>query len=182
MSTAKHLGPFVLIFVFGVGCASSPGHQVGTSVLMVPMPGNGQIMQEYPAVAVTVPLAPDSLYEIIKRAYQILEIPITQQSPIDRSVGNDALKVRRKLGGLNMQQVLDCGEKLGMPNAETWDIWLSIFSTAVPDANGGSVVSTRIQAMGHETSRSNQDWVLCATKAELEEKIGNLVKSMAEKN
>jgi hypothetical protein len=128
------------------------------------------------ALSTTVPVPPDSAYALLRAAYAKLEIPVAQVDTSRRSVGNDVLKVRRHLAGLTMQTVVDCGAKLGTANAETWDIEMNILSFVTPDGKGGSKVSTRIQALGHDPTVSGRDLSPCTTRGDLEAKIGNTVK------
>ena len=165
--------------VAGGACASSqPSGDPGMLVLPVAGGGRrGSMTNTYAAIATPVSVSADSAYEVLKRVYDLLDIPVTQESEKDRSVGNQDLRVRRNVAGLNMQDVLDCGRKLESPNAETWDISMAVFSTAVASKDGGSNIFTQIQATGHEPSQGNGHWVPCATTSALEEKIGAMVKS-----
>ena len=75
-----------------------------------------------------------------------------------------------------MQNVVDCGDKMGLPNAETWDIHMNLLSYVQPGPNGkGAQIFTRIQALGNPTDLSNRDLTPCYTKGELEKKIGEMV-------
>jgi hypothetical protein len=87
--------------------------------------------------------------------------------------------VRRHVGGLAMQSVVDCGAKIGLPNAETWDIEMNVLSYVRDDGKGGSRVSTRIQALGHDPTVAGRDLTPCATKGALEAKIGVTIKLLA---
>jgi hypothetical protein len=178
--------PSALLLVLAAACASSaPG---GPETTVVPMTtsliSNGGTLNiggttSYTAIATTLPVLPDSAYRLLQAAYAKLEIPVAQQDGKERSIGNDVLRVRRRLGGLTMQTVVDCGDKMGLPNAETWDISMNILSYVVPDGKGGSQLSTRIQAMGHDPSVSGREMISCGTRGELEAKIGNTVKLLA---
>ncbi len=128
------------------------------------------------ALSTTLPVAPDSAYTLLKAAYAKLDIPIAKLDASSRSVGNEVLKVRRRLAGVPMQNIVDCGAKLGIANAETWDIEMNLLSFVSPDAKGGSKVSTRIQALGHDPLVSGRDLSPCTTRGDLEAKIGNTVK------
>jgi hypothetical protein len=176
----------VLLLAIGTAwttaCASSKsaaGDDPGVLVAPTKTIGRFAITNTYASIGTAVPVPPDSAYQILKRVYTILEIPVSEESQKDHSVGNESLKVRRRLAGLAMQTVLDCGDKMGLPNAENWDISMALFSSAQPDGQGGSQVTTRIQAMGHDPSVSNSHWVACETTSGLEEKIADMVKSVA---
>ena len=179
--------PSVLFIVFAAACGAS---RAGTETTMTPVTtqliSNGGTMHvgvatSYTAIATSVPVRPDSAFKLLQAAYAKLEIPISQQDTKARSMGNDGLKVRRRIAGLTMQSVLECGDKMGLPNAETWDIFLNILSFVVPDGPEGSSISTRIQAQGHDPSVSDREQIPCGTKGELEAKIGNTVKLLTVK-
>jgi hypothetical protein len=177
-----------LLLVFTAACASSPG-QTSLDTTVTPMtasmlPTNAGTLDvgataEVTAIATALPIAPDSAYKLLRAAYAKLEIPVARDDSTHHSLGNDGLRARRQLGGLTMQTVLDCGQQIGLANAETWDIQMDILSYIVPDGHGGSQLWTRIQATGHDPSVSGRDLTPCSTRGELEAKIGNVVKVMA---
>jgi hypothetical protein len=134
----------------------------------------GSTMQ-FTAISMTVPIKPDSAYALLEIAYKRLEIPITRFDAATRSVTNEVLKVRRRVGGVPMQAAFDCGEKLGVSNAETWDMEINIISFVVEDIRGAKV-STRLQAVGHDPTVAGRDYTPCSTKGALEARIGNTVK------
>ena len=147
------------------------------------LPTNGGSMDvgatgEVTAIATAVPVLPDSAFKLLRAVYAKLRIPVAQVDSVHRTVGNPGLKARRNLGGMSMQNVVDCGEKIGLPNAETWDIQMDLSSYVTPDGAGGSQVWTRIQALGNDPSVSGSDVTPCASRGDLEAKIGNAVKAM----
>jgi hypothetical protein len=179
--------PSLLFIVFAAACGAS---RAGTETTVTPVTTslisnagtmNVGVAASYTAIATSVPVRPDSAYKLLQAAYAKLEIPVSQQDPKVRSTGNDGLKVRRRIAGLTMQSVLDCGDKMGLQNAETWDIFLNILSFVQADGPDGSTISTRIQATGHDPAVSDREGIPCGTKGELETKIGNTVKLLSVK-
>ena len=176
---------FVLVFALtgALACASNPAAIPETSVMPQRsdfIAGNGNLTlgstREFVAISTTVPVKPDSAYALLEAAYKKLGLPVTRSDLASRSLGNDALKARHKIGGLAMQNAIDCGEKMGVRIAETWDIQLNILSYVTEDGRGGSKISTRIQALGLDPVVSGRDFMQCSTRGELENKIGNVVK------
>jgi hypothetical protein len=165
----------VLLLVLGTACASSGASESSFSPSTT---GSARGMRLYTAIASPVAVSPDSAYQLLIRVYTMLELPMVS---VDQklAVGNDDLKVRRHIAGLPMENVVNCGEKLGTPNAETWDIDLNLLSYVKPDPNGGSQVLTRIQAMGNRPEGSNLRQTSCSTTGELEKKIGDMVAQLA---
>lgn len=180
----SRLGAAVLVLILGTACASAttggPDTTVGAgaSSLIVGASGMGLgVANTVTAIPADVPLSPDSTFKLLQAVYTKLQIPVAQRSDVDRTIGNDALKVRRKLAGMNMEQVLDCGNKVGVLSAETWDIQINLVSYVKADPSGGSHLYTRVDAMGHDPSASDRDWIPCESMSNLEAKIAELVKA-----
>jgi hypothetical protein len=177
--------PAILLLIVGTACASAsasgPETEVAQSTRSLVMGGsaaggsmNMGLNNSYEAIATSIPLTVDSAYQVLTRVYAMLDIPV---APVEQkhAIGNDEIKIRRRIAGIPMQNVLDCGDKMGLPNAETWDIHMNLLSYVAANPNGGSQVFTRIQAMGNPTDGSNRDLTPCSTKGELEKKIGDMV-------
>ena len=185
----SRFSPAVVLLVLGTACASAkpvggPETTVAPSTAALVGPGGtmtmkGDINNTVTSIASAVHLAPDTTFKLLVTVYTKLAIPVAQQSDVYRTIGNDVLRARRKLGGMNMQDVIDCGNKMGLPNAETWDIQMNILSTVTPDGSGGAQLATRIDAMGHDPSVSNRDWIPCESKSNLEARIADMVKAAA---
>ena len=184
----RQLSPAVLLLVLGAACASG-GKTGGSETSVSPSTAtlvNGAVggsmnistTTTVTAIATAVPVTQDSAYALLTRAYVMLEIPV---APVDqkRAVGNDALVIRRRIGGMPMQKVLDCGDKMGLPNAETWDIHMNILSYVEAGPDGKAQILTRIQAMGNPTDISNRDLSACSSTGDLEKKISDLVLKLA---
>jgi hypothetical protein len=186
----RHVSPAVLLLVLGTACASagktggsetSVSHATTSLVSPVSSAAGGMNIStttEVTAIATPVPVSQDSAYALLTRAYVMLEIPV---APVDqkRAVGNDALAIRRRIGGMPMQKVIDCGDKMGLPNAETWDIHMNILSYVEAGPDGKAQILTRIQAMGNPTDISNRDLSPCTSTGDLEKKISDLVLKLA---
>ena len=134
---------------------------------------------EVTAISIAVAAAPDSAFRLLRAVYTRLQIPVAQVDSAHRTIGSPGLKARRSLAGMAMQNVVDCGEKIGVPNAETWDIRMDLSSYITTDGTGGSRVWTRIQALGNDPSVSGSDGTPCTSRGDLEAEIGNSVKAMA---
>ena len=178
-----HSSSALLLFL-AAACASagSGGTETAVAPVTTSLVNTGGTMnisgaETYTAISTAVPVSQDSAYQLIRRVYRELEMPVTIENGSNRSVGNEVLRVRRRLAGMLMQNIVDCGDKMGLKNAETWDIEMNILSYATKNPEGGANVLTRIQALGHDPSVSGRDQIPCATTGDLEAKIGNLVKA-----
>ena len=109
----RQISPAILLLAFGTACASaktggsettvSPSTTslvVGSSAMSTMNVNQTNVAT---AIASTVPVSPDSAYALLTRVYVMLAIPV---APVDqkRAIGNDEIKVRRKIAGMPMQQ------------------------------------------------------------------------------
>jgi hypothetical protein len=133
---------------------------------------------EVTAIATPLPVSPDSAFKLLRAVYAKLAIPLSQVDSAHRTLANSGLKVHRQVGGMQMSRVVDCGDQIGVPNAETWDILMDITSYITADGPSGSKVWTRIQAVGNDPSTSGSQQTACTTQGGLEGKIGNSLKLM----
>jgi hypothetical protein len=181
-----HHARLIALVLTVTACASSTGGGTsGTTVTPMTagmLPTNGGTLDmgataEVTAISTGLPIPPDSAYTLLRAVYVKLAIPVAQQDASHRSIGNHGLKVRRELGGLGMEKILDCGDKIGVPNAETWDIQMDISSYVTVD-HGGSQLWTRIQALGNDPGLSGRNLTPCSTRGDLEAKIGTSVKAL----
>ena len=118
----------------------------------------------------------DAAWTAVNVVYSDLKIPITTLVDAQRIIGNDQFKVRRRVGTIPMQQILDCGNSQGIPNAETYDIVMAINSTMVPNPKGGVNLVTRIDATGRSPNFSRENPVVCHSSGALEKHIAELVR------
>jgi hypothetical protein len=118
----------------------------------------------------------DAAWTALNVTYGELKIPIGTLVDGQHLIGNDAYKVRRRIGRLPMQQILDCGNAQGIPNAETYDIMMSISSTLTTNPKGGLNLITRIDATGKSPNFSRDASVACHSSGALEKEIAELVR------
>jgi hypothetical protein len=118
----------------------------------------------------------DAAWTALNVVYGELKIPIGTLVDAQHLIGNDQFKVRRRIGPLLMQQILDCGNAQGIPNAETYDILMAINSNLVPNPKGGLNLITRIDATGKSPNFSRENAVVCHSSGALEKHIAELVR------
>lgn len=185
----RQLLPAVALLALTAACASS-GKSGGSETSVAPsttslVVGSSAMStmninqsNDVTAIATPVPVSQDSAYALLIRAYVMLAIPVV---PVDqkRAIGNSQLAIRRKIAGMPMQKVVDCGDKMGLPNAETWDIHMNILSYVQAGADGNAQILTRIQALGNPPDLSNRDLSPCPSTGDLEKKISDLVLKLA---
>lgn len=118
----------------------------------------------------------DAAWTALNVVYSDLKIPITTLVDAQHLVGNESFKVRRRVGEIAMQQILDCGNAQGIPNAETYDILMSISSYLAPNPKGGLNLITRIDATGRSPNFARENAVACHSTGTLEKDIAERVR------
>lgn len=173
------------VAVLAAACASSGSSSVAPPTTMTPV--TQRIVTPTSAVAfntvnvnsgsnITIVTTVDAAWTALNVTYNEFKIPVTTLVDKDHLIGNDAFKVRRRVGNLPMQKLLDCGSSQGIQNAETYDILMSISSTVVPNPKGGVNLMTRIDATGKSPNFSRDASVNCPSTGELEKAIAEAVR------
>ncbi len=167
------------------GCASSSGgkasemDRTGVSAQSVQLMGNTattvRLADDVRSKKAIIDLPPDKAFTALEAAYGALGIPISQRDAGTRRLGNEALRVRRKVADLLMTKVVDCGGDSGMPNAETYTVTLSLFSQVTPNDAGGSVLQTVIEGAAKNPLTNAANAVRCSSVGGLEARIQSLV-------
>lgn len=118
----------------------------------------------------------EAAWTALNVVYSELKIPITTLVDAQHLVGNQSFKVRRRVGDIVMQQILDCGSTQGIPNAETYDILMTISSYLAPNPKGGLNLITRIDATGRSPNFARENAIACHSSGTLEKDIAERVR------
>lgn len=120
--------------------------------------------------------AMDEAWTALNVVYSDIKIPVTTLVDAQHLIGNESYKVRRRIGTIPMQQILDCGNAQGIPNAETYDILMTISSFLTPNPKGGLSLITRIDATGRSPNFARENAVACHSSGTLEKDIAERVR------
>jgi hypothetical protein len=130
---------------------------------------------EVNSVLINAPV--DKAWAALQEAYTTLTIPVTELNQQTRTIGNNAYRVRRRIGDVPTMRALDCGGDSGMPNAETYQLMLTVKSRIIPNDAGGSVVQTTLEGTGKNATTAASSDVRCSSMGVLEKKIADLIKA-----
>ena len=92
-------------------------------------------------------------------------------------VGCRTVSVTQGVGDVPTMRALDCGGDSGMPNAETYQLLLTVKSRIIPNDAGGSVVQTTLEGTGKNATTAASSDVRCSSMGALEKRIADLVKA-----
>lgn len=126
------------------------------------------------ADVVAVPFDAEASFRALPSIYDSLGVQVNAIDPAKKTVGNSGYKVRNRLGKLPLSMYVDCGSSQIGPNADSYDVYLSVMSTVIPDGAGSSKIGTIVDAQARPATY-NQAYTPCSSKGLLETKIVQIV-------
>jgi hypothetical protein len=178
---------FVAAVLGAVGCVAKTGSATSDfsgSTVQTAMLQNAQgaaiginmvSTTEVNSVLINAPV--ENAWKALQEVYTTLAIPVAELNQQTRTIGNSAYRVRRRIGDVPTMRALDCGGDSGMPNAETYQLLLTVKSRIIPNDAGGSVVQTTLEGTGRNATTSAGSDVRCSSMGALEKRIADLVKA-----
>ena len=120
--------------------------------------------------------APLSLvWGALRTAYDSLGIPLTKLDEANHVLGNEGMKVRRRLGKTSLTRLLDCGSAQAGPNAETYEVHISVLSLVTSNGTHQTQSTTKVEASARPVSFAG-DFVRCTSTGELERSLESMVR------
>jgi hypothetical protein len=182
----KGLASMMLVAL--AACASSKStdrvtegqRTVGTTEEMTRMVGGTEYLdirteKELRLSSFNVAASADSVWAVLPAVLQDLGVPIGVLLSDSREVGVTNHRVRRHLGKLPLARLLDCGGPMGVPNANSYNVSLTVLSHVVAQTPATSTIKTQVEATAMPTGVSSTP-VRCITKGYLESQIAMKVR------
>jgi hypothetical protein len=169
-----------LLLIAGLcGCAgssssSSPQPASQTVRILGPGGSSGPTLNitrtESPNVQ-TFAFAPDQVWRLLPGVLDSLGIPVGTLEPSKRTIGNSGLKVRSRLKAVPLSRYIDCGSSTQIgPNADNYDVVLTMLVHVQPGEAGSSTVTTNFDAVARPVNFA-QDYSQCSSKGLLERRV-----------
>ena len=166
--------------VLVTSCASNPAPETsapvpqtvqiktaaGTSRLTIVPSGGPNVLK----VAASI----DRVWRALPAVYDSLSIPLTVFNARDRVIGNEGLKLRRRLGKVPLSTYLDCGRSQMDQNADEYEITMSVVTRAVAADSQQTTLTTVIEASGAGLQFGGQS-ASCTSKGVLEDRLRQLL-------
>ena len=111
---------------------------------------------------------------MLPSVFDSVAIPITTLDPAHKTIGNSGYKIRQRLGKVTLSRYLDCGNTQIGPNADSYDVFLSVITTVTPEGKSGATLTTAVDAQARPVS-FNQAYSHCSSKGGIEMRIADLV-------
>ncbi len=120
--------------------------------------------------------AADAVWRVLPSVFDSLAIPLSTVDQARKEIGNTGLKVRRRLGNVPLSRYLDCGNTQMDPNADNYDIVLTVLSRVTPNGVTAATLTTTVEAQARPATYS-QAYSRCSSKGGLELRLADLVKA-----
>ncbi len=114
---------------------------------------------------------PDQVWKQLPAVYEELGIPITRLDSAQHVIGNEGLKLRRRLKDVPLSRLLDCGGGMGMSNADSYEVYLTVMTRLRPAADGGTQVETVVDASAKPVAFNTSASVACTSTGGLERRL-----------
>jgi hypothetical protein len=160
------------------GSSASP-EPAGQTVRIVG--GNGTNVVRVGAVdashSSTLAFPPDKVWLLLPAVFDSLGVPATTIDPARRLIGNPTFKVRSRLKSVALSRYIDCGSggQIG-PNADSYDVVLSVSVEARPAADGATTVTTTVDAVGRPATYA-QEYSQCRSTGLFEKRLLELLQA-----
>ena len=122
-----------------------------------------------------VPATPVAAWNVAKRVYQAIDIPVTVENPAGHQLGNNSFAKTRTLGGMRMSELVDCGSGMTGRKADTYRILMSLMTVIDPDPKGVRL-RTMLVAYGQDMGGDSTERIACGTTGLLELTVNNSIR------
>ena len=163
--------------IIATACASTrtsaPTPQPQRTTLRVGGSGPTVIHTEAAVGQGTLPYSPEAVWGTMTAVFEQLDIPVDHAVSAQMEIGNLNHHPRR-IEGKRMANYIDCGTNFNGALANTHDITLSIMVRVTPTDDGGSTITTVMDAFGDPSAVSGNT-IHCESQGTLEERIPEIV-------
>lgn len=125
----------------------------------------------------TLAFAPDKVWLVLPAVLDSLGITVATIEPTKRLIGNASFKIRSRLKSVPLSRYIDCGNsgQIG-PNADSYDIVLTVFVNASPAADGATTLTTTFEAVGRPATYA-QEYSQCRSTGLFEKRLLELLQA-----
>jgi hypothetical protein len=177
--------PSALLFAFAVvcGCAASTNSAPGRATETVRVAGSGIGMTIAPntgANVTTIPFSSEQVWRTMPAVFEALGIPLTTVDPKKHLIGNEGFKLRQQLGTVRLSKYIECGTTQIGPNADSYEVYITIMTDVQAGESGGAKISTIFEASARPLNFA-QEYSRCSSKGVLEPKIVEIATAKLQK-
>ena len=141
---------------------------VGTTLNVVPTSGVSTIEFAYPV---------DKVWKVLAAVFDSVAVPVSLLDAQTHTMGNRGFKLRGKLGKVGLARYIDCGTTQIGPNAESYDITLTLTTTLSATPGGATAMAVNLEASAKPLAFSQEPF-RCSTKGALEQRVKDLTAAL----
>jgi hypothetical protein len=116
----------------------------------------------------------DAAWRALPSVYDSLRIPPTTLDPKTHHFGNEGMKIRQRLGSVQLSKYIDCGQAQIGPSADSYDVFLSVTTTLQAANAGETEVSTLVEASARPLA-FGQEYTRCTSRGTLENAVAAIL-------
>ena len=120
---------------------------------------------------------PGRIWAALPAVFEELGVPVTTNVTASRMMGNTSHRVRGRQGGARISRNLYCGERMGVQNADSYEIVLRLLVQLRP-ADGQTAVVTSVEGTARPMATSGNE-IHCSTTGQLDDRIVQLLTNRA---
>ena len=172
----------VICFVPALACAGASATPGAAPVEQhVAVPGSGTTLSVVATSGLSsrefaAPLS--KVWKVMPAVFDSLSMPVSFLDPSTHAIGNRGFKVRGKLGKVGLARYIDCGTTQIGPNAESYDVTLTLTMTLAATPAGATAMTIDFEASAKPMAFSQEPF-RCSTKGNLEQRVNDLTAALA---
>jgi hypothetical protein len=156
------------------GCASSsgalPDRDTRQTVQISGVSGKLNMSSSSSATTTTIAEPIELVWRALPKALDSLGVAVTTIDPARFLIGAEGVKVRQRLGKAPLSRYLDCGQTQIGPNADAYDVMLTVMVQLQKGVPGATNVSTSVEATAKPIAYA-QSASECSTKGTFEKAL-----------
>ena len=127
-------------------------------------------------VEAKVPASADRVWAVLPAVFADLGLEVNFREPATRRAGACYQRVHGRLAGAPLSTFLDCGDSRSVPNADRFEVAMTVLVTVVPAGDQAAKVHAFVIGVGDDAASSNsKTW--CYSTGALEARIRRLVET-----
>ena len=122
-----------------------------------------------------VPFAPDQVYRALLKVYAELKLPAEIKDSVKHSVESNMFYRQGTVAGKQISGYLSCGESITGPNADSYRVYMNMWTTVTPSAEDRAVIKTVLLAGAVNVMEGSRQPMPCESTGRLEVRIHQMV-------
>jgi hypothetical protein len=144
--------------------------------VVVVVPGQlTQVLSDTLGTPYDVPFPATRVYQALLGVYAELKIPTEAKDSAAGQLGSQMFYRQNTLGGKQISTYLSCGDSMTGPNADSYRVYMNIWSTLTPKNDHDVILRTAYLAGAVNVSEGSRQPMPCETTGRLEYRIHQML-------